>query len=95
MYLASDKGLEYNEIDAHRNAQGQCSQTKRRQSQMPTILVDGPPISVEQKRELVKRLTEVAVKVYRIEHITVLVRENPPENVGVNGQLLADRRKPS
>ncbi len=60
---------------------------------MPTIMVEGPPISVEQKRELVKRLTKVAVKVYRVEHITVLIRENPPENVGVSGQLLADRRR--
>ena len=60
---------------------------------MPTIMVEGPPISVEQKRQLVKRLTEVAVEVYRIEHITVLIKENPPENVGVSGQLLADRRR--
>jgi 4-oxalocrotonate tautomerase len=60
---------------------------------MPTIMVEGPPISVEQKRELVKRLTEVAVDVYRVEHITVLIRENPPKNVGVSGQLLADRRR--
>ena len=60
---------------------------------MPTIMVEGPPISIEQKRQLVKKLTEAAVEVYRIEHITVLIRENPPENVGVNGQLLADRRK--
>jgi len=61
---------------------------------MPTITVDGPPISVEQKRQLVEQLTKAAVDVYRIEHITVLVRENPPENVGLNGQLLADRRRP-
>ena len=60
---------------------------------MPTIMVEGPPISIEQKRQLVKKLTEAAVEAYRIEHITVLIRENPPENVGVNGQLLADRRK--
>ena len=60
---------------------------------MPTIMVEGPPISIEQKRQLVKKLTEAAVEAYRIEHITVLIRENPPENDGVNGQLLADRRK--
>ena len=60
---------------------------------MPTIMVEGPPISVEQKRQLVKGLTEVAVKAYKIEHITVLIRENLPENVGVGGQLLADRRR--
>ena len=60
---------------------------------MPTIMVEGPPIDVERKRRLVKKLTEVAVEVYRIEHITVLIRENLPENVGVGGQLLADRKK--
>ena len=61
---------------------------------MPTITVEGPPIDVEQKRQLVKKLTEAAVEVYHIEHITVLIKENPPENVGVSGQLLSDLRKP-
>jgi 4-oxalocrotonate tautomerase len=60
---------------------------------MPTITVEGPPIKTEQKRRLVKKLTDAAVEVYRIEHITVLIRENPPENVGINGQLLTDRKK--
>ena len=60
---------------------------------MPTITVEGPAIKTEQKRELVKKLTDAAVKVYGIEHITVLIRENPPENVGISGQLLADRIK--
>ena len=59
---------------------------------MPTITVDGPKIQdIELKRQLVKKLTEVAVEVYRIEHIVVLIRENAPENVGINGQLMADR----
>jgi 4-oxalocrotonate tautomerase len=56
-------------------------------------MVEGPPIDVERKRQLVKRLTDVAVEVYKIEHITVLIRENPPENVGIGGQLIADRKK--
>ena len=60
---------------------------------MPTITVEGPPIKIEQKRELVKGLTDAAVKVYKIEHITVLIRENQPENVGISGQLLVDRKK--
>jgi len=61
---------------------------------MPTITVEGPPIpDIERKRQLVKKLTDVAVEVYRIEHITVLIRENVPENIGVNGQLIADRKK--
>ncbi|MCD6473180.1 tautomerase family protein [Candidatus Aerophobetes bacterium] len=55
-------------------------------------MVDGLPIKIEQKRELIKKLTDVAVKVYKIEHITVLIRENLSENVGINEQLLADRK---
>ncbi len=59
---------------------------------MPVIRIDGPPIpEIEQKRELVKRLTDVAVDIYKIEHIVVLIRENAPENVGVNGQLILDK----
>ena len=61
---------------------------------MPTIRVDGPPIKeIERKRELVKRLTDVAIDIYKIEHIVVLIRENAPENVGVNGQLITDKHK--
>ncbi len=63
--------------------------------EMPVIRVDGPQISVDKKRELARRLTEVAAEVYGMdkEHIIVLIRENPPENVGVGGELVIDRRK--
>ena len=60
---------------------------------MPTIFVEGPPLSIEKKRTLVADLHKAAVEVYQIAHITVIVRENPPENVGVSGQLLADRAR--
>jgi len=61
---------------------------------MPTITVDGPKIEdIELKRQMVKTLTDAAYEVYKIEHIVVLIRENAPENVGVNGQLIADRPK--
>jgi len=60
---------------------------------MPLIQVDGPPIDIEKKRRLVKELTDVAVKIYEIEHITVLIRENQAENVGANGELIADKKK--
>lgn len=61
---------------------------------MPTITVEGPPIQeIERKRQLVKRLTDAAIEIYKIEHIVVLIRENASENVGVNGQLIADRHK--
>ena len=60
---------------------------------MPTIMVEGPPIDVERKRMLVKKITEVAAEIYKIKHIVVLIRENLPENVGINGQLLVDTKK--
>ena len=63
---------------------------------MPMIVVEGPKIQEEErKRELVKKLTDVAVEIYGIdgEHIIVLIRENALENVGVGGQLMADRAK--
>jgi len=56
-------------------------------------MVEGPKIDVEKKRQLVKKLTEAAVEVYGIEHIIVIIRENPPENVGISGELLADRKR--
>lgn len=60
---------------------------------MPLILVEGPPIKeVERKRQLVKELTDVAVKIYGIKHITVIIRENLPENVGANGELIIDKQ---
>jgi 4-oxalocrotonate tautomerase len=60
---------------------------------MPLIQVDGPPVDTEKKRRLVKELTDVAVSVYEIQHITVLIRENPPENVGADGILIADKKR--
>ena len=60
---------------------------------MPTIMVEGPKIDVEKKRQPVKKLTEAAVELYGIEHIIVIIRENPPENVGISGELLADRKR--
>ena len=60
---------------------------------MPVITVEGPAISTDAKRELVRRFTETAREVYDIEDIIVLIKENPPENVGIGGQLLADRQR--
>jgi 4-oxalocrotonate tautomerase len=61
---------------------------------MPLITVEGPKIEeIERRRELVKKLTDAAFEVYGIarEHIVVLIHENAPENVGVGGELVADR----
>jgi 4-oxalocrotonate tautomerase len=61
---------------------------------MPNINVEGPIIrDVEKKRVLVKELTDAATKAYGLprETIVVLIKENPPENVGVGGELIIDR----
>lgn len=48
---------------------------------------------IDTKRDLARRLTDVAVDVYGIEHVTVLIKENPPENVAARGVLIADLHK--
>ena len=62
---------------------------------MPVITVNCPALDVEKKRELVKGFTEIASSVMGIpkEAFVVLINENPHENVGVGGVLLADRGK--
>ncbi len=65
---------------------------------MPGITIQGPPIEdLDKKRELVKELTDAAAKAYGMskEKIHVLIKENLPENVGVAGELIIDRKKRS
>jgi len=62
---------------------------------MPNITIDGPPLAdLEVKRSLVKEITEAMHKAYRLpkEVMVVVIKENPPENVGVGGMLIVDRR---
>jgi len=62
---------------------------------IPIITIEGPPRDVETKRKLVERFTTIFKEVYGFpsdfEHVSIIIRENTPENVGVNGQLLTDR----
>ena len=62
---------------------------------MPNINVDGPVLEdVDKKRILVEEITEAATKAYGLprETIVVLIKENAPENVGVGGKLIIDRK---
>jgi 4-oxalocrotonate tautomerase len=59
---------------------------------VPTITVEGPPVDLDKKRRLARELADGASAIYGIPHITVLIKENAPENVGLSGELLADRR---
>ncbi len=60
---------------------------------MPVITVEGPAISTDLKRTLVERFTKTAREVYQIQEIVVLIKENPLENIGVNGELVAERQR--
>ena len=59
---------------------------------MPLIQIDGPPLEVDKKRDLAKRLTDVAVDIYKIPHIIIIIRENSAENVASNGELIVDKK---
>ncbi|MCP4760666.1 MAG: 4-oxalocrotonate tautomerase [archaeon] len=64
---------------------------------MPIITIDGPKKDVKTKRRLVKDLTKVFKEVYGypedFAHVTVIIRENAPENIGTDGKLLIDLKK--
>ncbi len=61
---------------------------------MPLIQVDwAEGRSVEQKRELVKKITAAVVEAGKCppEAVTVIVRDLPKTNIGKAGGLLADK----
>jgi 4-oxalocrotonate tautomerase len=62
---------------------------------MPTIFFYGPKLEKEKKREMIKSFTETASRLTGIERsaFVVYLRESSPENVGVGGELLEDRKK--
>lgn len=56
------------------------------------IILPGSPLEIEQKRRLVKGLTDVAAEIFH-RQIIVMIREGKAENVCISGQLFADREK--
>ena len=62
---------------------------------MPVITFEAANLNKDQKRELVKGFTEVAAKATGLPEagFYVFLKENNLENVGVGGQLLADRNE--
>jgi 4-oxalocrotonate tautomerase len=60
---------------------------------MPNITVQQMPKTTEQKRELVARITNAFVDVYKTpaENVHVWFQEVSPEDYAVNGKLVADR----
>lgn len=62
---------------------------------MPVVTFDGGKMTKEQKAEIVQKFTEAAHKVtgIRKDAFIVIIRENERENIGVGGDLLANRVK--
>lgn len=61
---------------------------------MPVITIAGnETISIENKREMVKKVSQTVAEAYDlpIEAITVLVQAYPKESIGVAGELLSDK----
>jgi len=62
---------------------------------MPNISIEGPVIEdIDKKRILVQEVTDAATKAYGLpqETIVVFIKENSPENIGVAGKLIIDRK---
>ena len=62
---------------------------------MPVITIAGNEnISIEDKREMVKKVSEIVSEAYGlpIEAITVLVQAYAADDIGVAGELLSDRK---
>ena len=64
---------------------------------MPRLIIQSlAGRSVEQKRELTRRLSEVVVDVYKVDPqtVTIYIEEVPPENFARGGLLALDRERP-
>jgi 4-oxalocrotonate tautomerase family enzyme len=63
---------------------------------MPSAEIGGPPIKdIAIKRQLVKDVTDAMEKAYKLPlpSYVVTIIETAAENVGIAGELLADRQK--
>ena len=62
---------------------------------MPVVTIAGNQnITNDERRKMVEEVSKSVAEAYKlpIEAITVLIQEIPPENVGVAGKLLIDRK---
>ncbi len=61
---------------------------------MPTIFFYGPELETEKKKELIRSFTQKASELTGIPEaaFVVYLRSSSPEEVGVGGELLSDRK---
>lgn len=61
---------------------------------MPVITVEAGKLTKEQKSQLARELTESASRIMGVpaQAFIALIKENEPDNVGVGGTLLSERK---
>jgi len=61
---------------------------------MPHISVEGPALSLDKKRELVQKMTQIASEIYEIpkDKFMIHILEFQKENTGSGGVLLSDKK---
>jgi len=63
---------------------------------MPVIQVNAfKQPDIDKKRRLVAKLADIMVELYDVprESVTVMIKEDEPENVGIGGMLALDKLK--
>jgi 4-oxalocrotonate tautomerase len=60
---------------------------------MPTVQIDMVERTLEQKRAIVKKVTEVICEIAKVppENVTIIIRDIPKENISKAGVLRCDR----
>jgi len=62
---------------------------------MPTTIIEGPPLPLNKKQELVSSITDIISRTYEwpVEKVIVIIHENPDENVAGGGVLLSIKKE--
>lgn len=61
---------------------------------MPVITIEAAKLTKEQKAVITKEMTEIASRVMNLQPqaFYVFIKENEPDNIGVGGILLSDKK---
>jgi 4-oxalocrotonate tautomerase family enzyme len=62
---------------------------------MPTIIIEGPQLALQRKRQLAEAITRLVAEAYDWpkENVILVLHENRDQNVARGGRLLTDRRR--
>ncbi|MBQ7617505.1 MAG: tautomerase family protein [Desulfovibrio sp.] len=63
---------------------------------MPVVTLEAAKLNYEQKKQLVAEFTETVARITGLPKTSIFVflKENSPENIGVAGQLLTEKKEP-